>query len=47
MKRVFVDKKKQIVIIPTVAILWSFRGILVSIAWLNVGCSILVKSKRD
>lgn len=47
MKRVFVDKMKQIVIIPTVAILWSFRGILVSFAWLNVGCSILIKSKKD
>ena len=44
MKRVFVDKMNQIVIVPTVAILWRFRGILVSFAWLNVGCSILVKS---
>ncbi len=28
MKRVFVNKMKQIVIIPTVGILWNFRGIL-------------------
>lgn len=29
MKRVFANKMNQIVIIPTVAILWNFRGILV------------------
>lgn len=47
MKRVFVDTMRQIVIIPTFGILWSFRGIMITFAWLNVGCSILIKAKKD
>lgn len=46
MKRVFTDKMNQIIIIPTVGILWNGRGILLSLAWLNVGCSILLIDKR-
>lgn len=46
MKRVFTARMNQIVIIPTIAILWNKRRILLSFAWLNVGCSILVCDKQ-
>lgn len=46
MKRVFIDRMNQIIIIPTVGILWNRRGVLLSFAWLNVGCSILVYDKQ-
>lgn len=45
MKRVYTAKADQIIFIPTIGILWGGRGIMLSVAWLNMGCSILLKSK--
>ena len=46
MKRVFTARMNQIVIIPTIGILWNGRGVLLTFAWLNVGCSILIYNKQ-
>lgn len=45
-KRVFTDRMDQLIIIPAIGILWNGRGILLSFAWLNVGCSILIFDKQ-
>lgn len=46
MKRVFTDKLNQIVITPAIGIVWNQRGILISFAWLNAACSVLVFSRQ-
>ncbi len=46
MKRVFFARANQIIIIPAVGVLWSEKGVLLSVAWLNFGCSILLFRKR-
>lgn len=44
MKRICAGKMNQIVIIPTIGILWDTVGIFISFVWLNVSCSILLFS---
>lgn len=46
MKRVFVNKMNQIIIIPTIGILWNWSCILLSFAWLHVECSVLLHDRR-
>ena len=46
MKRMFINNMNQIIVIPTIGILRNEKGILLSIEWLNVGCSILLIDKR-
>lgn len=47
MKRIEICTANQIIIIPAIGILWNYKGVFVSFAWLNFGCSLIVFAKKE
>lgn len=47
MKRVFIQKMPQIILIPTLGFVKSKFGVSISFAWINIGIVIMLKRCKE